>query len=392
MMFNRTKRLLAAGVLVWLVGGVAWAEDQDLAGLQLFGPAEVSPYGRGPMPNEGYFASLDGLYWGISPPNVAPVGQPPIVTREVWYDSVISREQRSTLDTSSIGTVFSGGTRVEFGRIVDHHGWMLSTHRVETASMGRTFSNVDMVFIDNVPIIGIVDYITLPDDTQIPVIRALPITFDQVTIENKAQTWGVELMRMYRSRQLHNGGFIEFMYGARYFELNEDFTVSTQGGFTSTGSSAAGGSYWFTRAENHIVGPQLGLRYFRKFDRWMVNTEGRFLGGVNIQNVRQEAQLGTGLINTYGGFGLPFSWAGASSTSRRVFTEFTPLLEIRAELRYQVTRSISLRAGWTGMWMDHMVRAASMVDYTLPTMGISERGNRQDTFVHGATIGIDINR
>ncbi len=392
MMFNRTKRLLAAGVLVLLVGGAATAEDQDLAGLQLFGPAEVSSYGRGPMPNEGYFGSIDGLYWGITAPETATIGQPSVITREVWYDAVISREQRSTLDTSSIGTVFSGGTRVEFGRIVDHHGWMLSTYRVETASVGRTFTDVDTVFIDNIPIIGIVDYITLPDDTVIPVIRSLPITFNQLTIENKVQTWGVELMRLYRSRQLHNGGFIEFMYGARYLELNEDFTVSTQGGFSSTGDSGAGGSYWFTRAENHVVGPQIGLRYFRKFDRWMVNLEGRFLGGVNIQNARQETQLAVGLADTVGSFGLPYSWTGSSSSSRRTFTEFTPVVELRAELRYQVTRSISIRGGWTGMWMDNTIRGANLVEYTLPSMGIPTDNHRQDTFIHGVTVGIDINR
>ena len=44
-----------------------------------------------------------------------------------------------------------------------------------------------------------------------------------------------------------------------------------------------------------MVGPQIGLRWFKKQGRWMFTTEGRFLAGMNCQNISQQVDIGPNL-------------------------------------------------------------------------------------------------
>ena len=73
-------------------------------------------------------------------------------------------------------------------------------------------------------------------------------------------------------------------------------------------------------------------------------------------------------------------------------SEFAPAVELRVEGRYQITRAISFHAGWTGMWMDGIARASSLILYQVPAMGIDMSDNRQSIFVNGLTLGFDVNR
>ncbi|NLF09450.1 MAG: hypothetical protein GX594_15935, partial [Pirellulaceae bacterium] len=57
-----------------------------------------------------------------------------------------------------------------------------------------------------------------------------------------------------------------------------------------------------------------------------------------------------------------------------------------------ITRSISFHAGWSGMWVDGVARATSIIDYTVPAMGFDLANNREDVFLNGLTIGFDVNR
>jgi hypothetical protein len=72
--------------------------------------------------------------------------------------------------------------------------------------------------------------------------------------------------------------------------------------------------------------------------------------------------------------------------------EWSPAIELRVEGRYQITRAISFHAGWTGIWMDGIARASSVIDYTVPAMGFDMAGNRESVFVNGLTLGFDVNR
>ena len=384
MMPNRTKLLVTLGMLVtlWAIPAAA----QDLQGMQIFAPADVSPYGgAASRANLGYFFSFDGLYWSISTPKTSYIGLPPTDpegTRVAYWDDDISGFQISGLTTGSFEASFNPGTRVEFGRVAeDNHGWLFSTFRVHKQTQDpEYFNGVPIIFRDPLGLMnGVVD-VGPP-----PVIRALPMTFEHVAISNEVETWNVEFNLLYRTPQFHRGGYLEFFLGPRYMEVNEDFNVIAEGGPMAD-------SRWFTRAENHMIGGQLGLRYFKKSFRWMLNLEGRFFAGLNRQNFKQEAVLGSQLINNRGTVNYPNAWEGSASTTFLSKDEWCPGVELRAELRYQLARSLSIRAGWTGMWFDGIARASNVVRYELPNMGIDASDNRQGLFIHGVTVGVDINR
>ena len=384
---------------------------QDLAGLQLFAPVEVAPYGRGPQPKEGYFFVWDGLNWYTSKPNVATVGFEGL-TRTVYYgphpidqqdlvsDAAI---QSNSLDTGGLHAFPTSGDRFEIGRVRGRHGWMVSTFHVKPQTKWLYASDVTMTFVDDEfgPLGSKLLEGVVGDDGEEPavdIIRDLPLTFEDVIIYNSVTTWSVELMYIHRSKQHHHGGFCELFAGVRYMELNEKFNVDATGipvieeeEEDNKPGNILADSHWFTRANNHIIGPQVGLRWFRKHGRWMLSTEGRFFGGYNMQTIRQQGVLGNKLTPP-GELFEPAVMGPTYFDSVRHIDEWSPCAELRAELRFQVTRSISLRAGWTGIWIDGIARPSNMVNYEVAYMGINGDGNRQDVFINGLTIGVDVNR
>lgn len=302
----------------------------------------------------------------------------------------------------------------------------------------------------------------------------LPVTFDEAKFRLKVKTWSVEANYLKRLRQFHGGGNLEVFMGARYFQFDDTFDVELMGTdrwvyFDGTGGEAATGdddddddddddtgdtgdtttgggtgtmqiaprtiladTYWATMAQNRVVGPQIGFRYFKIFNRWTLSCEGRFLAGYNAQTVRQRGRLGTELANGYTGGGgatgdgttgdsggTTTSGLSETMTQYRIYTpyrmlqatgfnyrefqgEWAPAAELRVEAAYQITRSVSFRAGWNGMWMDGLVRGSSVTTYNLfdgsetavkyKIMGIDMDKNREDIFTHGINVGLEINR
>jgi hypothetical protein len=373
----RTKLRLAAGVLVLLVAGPAFA--QELGGAQLFAPADISPYGRGPQANQGYFFVFDGLYWSVSVPKTTTIGD--ANSRFVSYGFGLGlTEQISTLDTGYFKAAFNPGQRVEFGRVIGHHGWFFSTFRTNNQTQDPVTYNVPMTFKDpgNRLWGGLGPFFRRP----------LPVQFGTVTVRNENEILGVELNYLRRMHAFHNGSVMEWFFGVRYFEFNEDFNVDATGGILDD-------SRWYTKVQNHIIAPQFGLRWFRKYpSRWMLSAEGRFFEGYNSQNFSQEALLGGQLtaIGRGGSLGFPDTWYGQFSTTHAFRGEWFPAVEFRFDVRYQMTRAVSLRAGWTAIWLDGIARAPNAVNYEIPAMGIDLSNNRQGLFVHGAIFGIDVNR
>jgi hypothetical protein len=437
MPFNRSSLCVALGLLLALLAAPSFG--QEPLGFQLAGPVDVSTFGGQPPLNEGYFFSFDGLYWSISPPKVSWVGhtvngQPD--TRTVYSGTATTdgRVATSTLDTSQFDAEFSVGNRIEFGRIENRNGWFVSIYQQRDQDQFIVAPGAEMVFDDpkqgpaNVRLLyGNVNNngSTIPPYSP-PVFKDLPALFTNVTVENAIDTWSVEANYLHRFMTSHSGGTFELFLGARYYELNDNFRVRTGvvGGDTQGTTLLANGllavnkvpafldgSYWLTAAENHVVGPQIGMRWFKKQGRWMFSTEGRFMAGVNCQNVSQQVDMGPKLnpgartrilYQTIAPF-LPYSaqyyqpfqpltMAHTTATHGEYAQEWSPLIEMRVEGRYQITRAISFHAGWTGWWIDGIARASSLVKYHLPDMGIDMLENREGVFVNGLTLGFDVNR
>ena len=412
MPFNRTSSCVAIG-LICLLLLTAPSHGQGPLGFQIFAPADVSTYGGEQEPNEGYFFQFDGLYWSLSGPKVAPIGAPG--SRLVSYgphptddtDPLSDeRVQTNTLDTSGITDKFSAGNRIEFGRVENRDGWLVSIYQQRDQTQDNLYGGADMVFIDNGqgprtnPLLfgNVNNNASSTPPYSPPVFRNLPVVFTSVFVENAINSWGVEADYLHRFMTSHCGGTVELFLGARYYEFNDNFNVFTgENNGTTTVPSFLGGSYWDTQAANHVIGPQIGLRWFRKQGRWTFNTEGRFFAGVNCQSITQQADIGPNLNpgpnpdGSYTPF-VPQTMSHTTATHCAYAVEFSPAVELRVEGRYQITRAISFHAGWTGMWMDGIARASSLVLYEVPAMGIDMTDNRQSIFVNGLTLGFDVNR
>jgi hypothetical protein len=68
--------------------------------------------------------------------------------------------------------------------------------------------------------------------------------------------------------------------------------------------------------------------------------------------------------------------------------EFSPVAEMRAELRYQITGAFAARLGYTAMFADNISRASELVRYRLPDLGLRE-GGKQDIFINGVDFGVE---
>ncbi len=406
-------RQLVMGVLVLLMAAPAFA--QDIRDMQLFAPANLSSYGRGIQPREGFFFNFDFLGWYISPPEQTTVGFSGL-TRTAFYgplpaDAII---QTNTLNTSFLNAEPTEGQRIEFGRITSRRGWFVSTYRLVNQTENRWATDVPMVFVDDEfgaegskLLEGLVS--TDPD-----VIRDLPIFFDEVEIRNSVEHWSVELMAIHRFRQNHNGGFFEVFAGVRYMEFDDFFGVDARGEGEVIGEgdgeepeepeepepelldpeqvgAILADSIWNTTAENHLIGPQIGMRWFRQRGRWVFSTEGRYMAGFNFQNIFQQGALGTELTPP-GGLGEPLLMAPTSFNHAEHPEEYSNVAELKAELWYQCTRAVSFRVGWSGLWMDGIGRASNLINYEVPNMGLRTQFNQQDVFVHGLNFGIIFNR
>jgi hypothetical protein len=435
MPLHRTSLSVAIGLLFCL--SAAPALGQGPLGYQIFAPADLSTYGGDIEPNEGYFFQFDGLYWSISQPELHQIGFNS--SRIVWYSPSESdtREEHNTWDTSVISSQWGPGNRIEFGRIENRDGWFVSIYQLRDQDQATILSGGSIVFND--PAVGIHGETLLQgnvnnDATQaVPydpaVFKNLPVVFRNVLLENEVKTWGVEANYLHRFLTRHEGGTFEMFMGARYFEFNDRFTVQTSvdpdahnqpvtvgnvdSGLTTLNAgvpSFLGGSSWNTVANNHVVGPQIGLRWFIKRGRWTFSTEGRFMAGLNLQSIEQQVDMGPNLspgpqtvvtVNpatgdtSYNYVYQPFeprAMQHTTATHVEYSREWAPAYELRIEGRYQLTRAIQFHAGWTGMWMDGVARASSLINYTVPAMGINMADNREGVLLNGLTLGFDVNR
>jgi hypothetical protein len=403
MPLNRTSLRLGVGLLAIVLASPALGLEEDPLGAQYFGTADVSTFGTPPPPNEGYFFSMEGLYWSVQRPNVDLIGAPgsslvdTSVTTVTNPDGSTHPEIGTFPQTSSdrnnfINSEFQAGQRFELGRVENYNGWLLSIYRLQGNDQTFIGQPASVLFTDSFGLlfgkIGVFHEIVntpsgLVDNGLTAVNGNLGTIFNSITVNNHIDTWGVELSYLRRTMTFHDGGNMEFYLGARYLEFNEDFNIAASGGTLDQ-------TFWNTSAGNHIVGPQIGTRYFRKAGRWTVSAEGRFLAGLNVQNLTQEGTFG--YFGNPGDLRRPLAWPGGAFENEAVVHEFSPVVELRLDAHYMVTRAINIRAGWTGIWMDGIARPSGMVEYQVPTMGLNTAANRQNLLMNGLTLGVEFNR
>lgn len=245
---------------------------------------------------------------------------------------------------------------------------------------------------------------------------ALPLVFSQLTARHTSDIYSVELNRAWRLRRLGVfGGSVEGFAGARYMNFNDRFTVEGLGGILAD-------SNWDMNINNRIVGGQIGLRWIQKTGRMSFIGEGRLFAGANLQTARLNGVLGSQLTTINPGdtftngtstangpvtsypnnigpsninasrLNQPAAMFRTGFSSSRNYSSFSPMGELRAKLQYQVFESVSVNAGWTGTFVDGIMRSTNMIDYQLPAMQIFNERKVQGVFINGITLGMEINR
>lgn len=401
MSLNRTGAFVVLGLLILSCSVPAFA--QGPLGMQLFAPADVSTFGGAyQQPNEGYFFQYDILLWNMTPPKSQVIGKPGL-SRVVYYgapgdDPSMTRIETSTLDTSNITEPFRAGNRFEFGRVEDRNGWFCSIFSLQSGKDSVLYDEADVVFED--PAFGNDQHLLYgpvgTNELGERVYGNLPVVFNDVQLTHRSSVWGVELMYLHRLMTCHDGGTFEFFVGPRYIQFKDDFNVTTDAvddtDVTGSVPSFLGGSWWTSKVQNNIIGPELGVRWSKKQGRWMLNAEGRFVAGFNCQNIHMTGIIGPDLTPGDVTDFNPLVMGPSVVNHGDANWEWSPVVELRLEGRYQITRAMSFHAGWTGFWLDSLARGDAVIDYTVPNLGIDLARNRQNLIVNGLTLGVDFNR
>lgn len=246
-----------------------------------------------------------------------------------------------------------------------------------TDDLNGNFIFGSTVIID--PITGQISVLTDYGD-----LHTFNIAFDQVQVRTRTKVSGVEAMwtheltnRHYQAK--HQNNHFELSAGARFLELDDRFNFIANGGILGLTTSD-------TRFQNNIVGPQVRAKWVNQRQRWRLTGQSSFLFGYNTQNWDQENGIGFELVPgatnrllyaqpTYSKHGLSFG-------------QFSPVGELRLEAAYYVTQAFALKAGYTGMYVGNIKRAATSVRYYLPDMGYRNSGN-QELISNGVDLGIE---
>jgi hypothetical protein len=209
------------------------------------------------------------------------------------------------------------------------------------------------------------------------------VFFDQVTIRNRTEIDGVEVMRMHdisTRHKMEQGRFddMRFTYGVRFLQVKDDFY------FQGTGS-ILGRTSVDTDAENQIVGPQIGLKWTRVDGPWDFSLEARGMAGYNIVDVDQYGVFGEEAIP--GALNRSASARTTTSVDGDRFDEFSPIGELRAQLKYRLADSISLQAGYTAKFVGNVHRGSTATAWNAPDFGIYDR--KGDLFTNGLNLGVE---
>ena len=314
-----------------------------------------------------------------------------------------------------------------------------------------------------------------PDSMYGYAIAPLPLTFEHYKLDSKMSHWDVEANYVFRTHATRVG-FFEFTGGVRYMQFDDSLgftgwglpwrgnvrielinpTPSYGGGtgggtggttgtnaadvteyylqqgvlpdtnrnYTYTGNIQGPGtvladSKWNFKAENHMAGPQVGIRYIKKCSgRWSVTADTKFFAAFNTQNLKSDGVLGSRVagydpeaISMIGnddsqdsiirGSGkIPWVPVGLMQTGQefrhaRTDHKFSPVIDFGLKANWQFTDAIGFNVGYQGMWLDQTARASMVNDYRIDhnsnIFGINDKVT-QATWMHGVSAGISINR
>jgi hypothetical protein len=299
---------------------------------QFFAPAEVSAYSGGEEPNIGFYLTYDRTYINVTRPD----GEP----------SLFSQFQGD----------FTWGNRWELGYMTeDDTGWQFVGWQIGSPNQNIIVfqERLDRINEDDDP----------PDDPE-PILQDRnPRSYELVTTLNSMAYASMELNKVWRRKEFHNGSVLEPIVGLRYINFKDHYRRDDYDRFDETGPldppppgqpdpadpNVEGEYEQLTideaRFENAMFGGQLGFRYWGQRGHWLLSAEVRAFGLQNYQTLHNIQRIRQTRYASLGGdvdLELNFRndvWENAE--------EFVFGGEVKVEASYELTRDINLRFGGT---------------------------------------------
>jgi hypothetical protein len=236
---------------------------------------------------------------------------------------------------------------------------------------------------------------------------ALPTVFQSLSVQNRVKSWNVEVSRLWQLGMGPRGGIWELFVGPRFLNVNDAFSIDGRGSEFNPDyyQTSVADMYSRTNADNNLFGGQFGSRWSMQRERWQVSIESRFLAAANFQNINLQGQFATrtmevalppGSTTTTNTNPLRDDIINAQTPSSFQQSSndvtFAPTGEIRANLKYQVFRSVYLQLGYNALYSYGVARAAQTTHYSFPAMRIAGENKSGDFFMNGVNLGVVINR
>ncbi|MDO4551577.1 MAG: BBP7 family outer membrane beta-barrel protein [Planctomycetia bacterium] len=413
---KRISRLLLTAIF-FAVSGVTHGNIRDA---QLFESSIPNNYDGGVRANDGFFFTFNFLYWQLPSPDDGVVGDPAMDGNPVYWNTLATEPSegtqssiRSDWNSGSFEDVWKVGQKYTFGFMNEHWGWNCQIFTIGGSSHvnGR---NVQVGFNDPGEFLhGYYGRWETTDEEEVLVpvrtegTERLGVNFPVANMYNKIETWGIEF-NMIRRSHATSVGIFELGVGVRYLKWDETFgfnggaeveiTEDEDGNETITyiNRGVLDGSSWNTSSVNHLVGPQLALRWFRTTGRFSLDVTGKFIAAYNAQEIRQGGYLSNGVeFYEENFYHTQIPAGGMSVTSRKeTYDVFSPAVELNVNMNFTITRKMAFQVGWTGLFMMDVARPMGMTDYTLSDdyiFGLKSGKNKEDIFVHGFNAGILFN-
>jgi hypothetical protein len=373
---------------------------------------EDYPFDREPYAKEGFYAYMQAGSLVVERPEGALVGAE--LNRSAFFGTIGSMVEYNSLSTNGLYNDIAHNTQdTTIGYMEKDQGWFVRFFNFQGHKQQFVGSNVGVIFNDPQGLlIGFYDLdgdglddsfdgdlnfgrdggpIDAGDLVQQGVVfRSLHANL----LTNIYTTEGNFVTRLPREIC---GAYWEPFCGVRYMKFDEQFNVEAFGGVLEN-------SQWDTRVVNHLVGPQLGLRWFRTDGRWTFSSENRAMLAANFENIEQRYQFGDHLSQNLGR-GTDPSTAGQEFFRSR-FDRFVRrggvnsaheleiggIAEATLQASYAITRQLSFDFGVRAMYLEGIGRPSSMVNYTFPTLGINTDNDHQRVFMAGGFFGVNLNR
>jgi hypothetical protein len=410
---------LLVGVLAGLTS-LAWADvkyQPDEIALAIddgrfFEKWDEYPYDEEPQANEGFYVIFQMgkvLMESADPATIGADG----IDRLGFYGTLGPMDEYNGISTGIIGDTWHGTQDTTVGYMEKDQGWFLRWFDLHNRDQEFVRSDVGVVFNDpQALLIGFYDLDgdglddSFDGDLNFgrdggPIdagdLVQQGVTFGELQVRLANHFWTMEANHVARLNREICGAYWEPFCGIRFLQFDETFFVEGLGGVLAD-------SFWNTRLENRVVGPQVGLRWFRTDGRWTFSSESRAMVGANFQTGDQWYSFGSRLSQNIGR-GTDPSTAGQQLFRSRFDRfvaregvnvdhemEIAGIVELTAQASVAITRHLSLDFGVRGMCVEGIARPSNMINYTFPTLGINMENNNQRMILAGGFVGFNFNR